>query len=183
MALYLTGAQGDGTATNPRRPKYVESFGVSWSAMDFGEAPVFLVSAVLSPEIEDTLVPNSDFAKVPVDLDQNLTSGQVTAWSTRLESLGLPAQWLDTGFTWRQVIRGVLAVFLFAQRAQVSIVQANLDQTFSQLSLAVRTRIIEAATSLGLSSAGVTGATPVRQVMRAIAVQWRNPIVIGEITL
>lgn len=183
MSLYLTGAQGTGTAGDPRRPKYVENFGVAWAAMDFGQAPVFLVAATLAPAVEDTLTPNADFFKVPVDLDTLLTDPQVTAVNARLEPLGLPADWVNNGFTWRQVIRGVLSIFLFAQRAQVNIAQANLDQTFSQLSAAVRQRLQDAAASLGLSTAGITGATPVRQLMRAVAVQWPRPIKLREYVL
>lgn len=183
MALYLTGAQGDGTAGDPRRPKYVESFTVPWSAMDFGTAPVFLVWAVLPPAIEDTLTPNSDFFRVPGDLDVKLTDAQVTAIQARVEPLGIPGDWVDNGRTWRQVIRGVASIFIFAQRAQVNISQANLDQTFSQLSAAVRTRMTDAAADLELSTAGITGATPVRQIMRAVAVQWPKPIRLGEVTL
>lgn len=183
MALYFTGAQGTGSAADPRRPKYVEAFGVPWTAMDFGQAPVFLVWAVLPPAIEDTLTPNSDFAKVPVDLDVFLTAPQVLAWTSRLEALGLPAQWISVDITWRQAIRGLAAIFLFAQRAAVNIIQANLDQTFSQLPAAVRTRLTDAAASLGLSTAGISGATPVRQVMRAVAQQWPYNIRLGDARL
>lgn len=183
MSLYLTAAQGDGSVGNPRRPKYVEAFGVAWAAMDFGQAPVFLVAATLPPAVEDTLTPNADFFKVPVDLDTLLTDPQVTALNARLEPLGLPADWVNNGFTWRQVIRGVLSIFLFAQRAQVNIAQANLDQTFSQLSLPIRTRLQAAADSFGLSTAGITGATPVRQIMRAVAGQWPRAIRLREYVL
>lgn len=180
MGVYLVAAQGTGTKADPRRPKYIPDVSptVDWTAMDFGAAPVFLVEASLSPAQEAVLNPNADFFTVPA-LDALLTTGQVSAVSTRLEALGVPAGWVTTALTWRQVLRTVASVFQLCQRANVTIVQANLDLRMNQIPVATRTALQDAAVSLGFSLAGITGSTLVRTALKMIADQWGQTLHLG----
>jgi hypothetical protein len=180
--IYLVAAEGDGTDANPRRPKYVPALGVEWSAMDFGAAPVFLVRANLSAAQETLLEINADFFTVPA-LDETLTAGQVSAVQTRLENNGIPAGWVTTARTWRQVLRIVAAMFQLCQRANVAIVTANLDLRMNQLPAATRTRLQDAADSFGWDRSGVTATTTVRTALKVLADQWNGRMIAGDIYL
>lgn len=180
--IYIVAGEGDGTKAAPRRPKYVPALGVDWTAMDFGGSLVFLVRADLTIAQETTLGLNSDFFAVP-DLDTQLTAGQVSAAQTRLENHGIPAGWITTSRTWRQVLRVVAGMFQLSQRANVSIVTANLDLRLNQIPAGTRTALQDAATAFGFDLAGITGATLVREALRALAVQWVDRMKLGDVDL
>jgi hypothetical protein len=182
MGLYLTRQQGTGTKIDPFRAKYFPDIvpAVNWIAMPFGTAPVFLVGSNLSVAQETTLDANSDFTIVP-PLDNILTSGQVTTIQTRLENNGIPAGWVTTSFTSRQVLRIVMAMFQLCQRANISIVTANLDLRLNQIPVEMRTALQDAATSFGWSLTGITGSTTVRTALKLLADQWGSaPFHLGE---
>jgi hypothetical protein len=182
MGLYLVAAEGAGTRGDPRRPKYIPALGVDWTAMDFGAAPVFLVEAPLATLTETTLDLNADFFTVPA-LDSTLTAGQVTAVKTRLEALGVPAGWVTTALTWRQVLRTVASIFQLAQRANVTITTTALDLRMNQIPAGTLAALQDAADSLGFDRSGILGTTTVRQALKALADQWSGPLMLGSVAL
>ena len=187
MGLYLVAGTGDGVAPETAwRPRYFQELlpPVTWVAMPYGPAAasLYLVHADLDAATEAILGANTDFFIVP-PLASLLTVGQVTAIQARLEALGVPAHWISTELTWRQVLRGVATICQLAGRARVSIVTANLDLRLNQIPVATRTAIQDAAVSLGFSLTGVTGATTVRQALRALATQWVGALSLGGETL
>lgn len=192
--LYLVPVVGDGTRPAPRRPKYFASDATgaglagmvraAWSGVDYGQQPWMIVGADLSSSDDTALVAEPDALGLPFDLTPTLTAPQVTNVSTVLENAKIPAGWVTTSLTWLTVVRTVLGMCAFLQRYNVIYTQQNavtapslfaggatLSTTFGSLPLAVRTALSATATDLGLSTAGVTGSTTVRALLKGLADQ------------
>ena len=180
--IHIVAGEGAGTKADPRRPKYIPALGLSWTAMDYGAAPFFVVRADLSAAQETTLGLNADAFTVPA-LDVTLNAAQVTALQTRLEAVGIPAGWITTARTWRQVLRAIAAMCQLAQAANVSIAQANLDQTMSQIAVGTRNALQQAAIGMGFGIAEIQGSTTVRAALKILADQWTKRMKIGDIDL
>lgn len=180
--LYLVPVIGTGaTKDDARRPKYFETL-TDWSAMDYGFEPVMVVGASLTVSDDASIIAQPDVTALPFDLAPTLTGGQVTAVRNALEALHIPALWVTTADTWIGVVRSVLGVFSFFQRfggiyaTQTGQVPPSLfgggvtlNTTFGSLPLAVRTALLETATSFSLSTAGFTGGTTLRVLLKALA--------------
>ncbi len=175
-----------------RVPKYsADLCAVSCVSMDFGFEPVMLVAGEMDAARDAAVTANADVAALPVNLDVNLTAAQVTAMQTKLEAVNIPAGWVSTALTWRQVIRTVVGMFQFAQR--YNSVAGNvrlfggtvmLDTQFSALPLSLRQDLQTTAQSLGYDTSSLTATSTVRQILKAMADQWgARPIVIGGVTL
>lgn len=180
--LYIVPIIGDGTKGNSRRPKYFSDLIVDWSAMDYGFEPVMFVGADLSSEDHTSIAGQVDTTALPVNLNPTLTGGQVTATQNALEALNLPAGWVNTSLTWREVVRTVLGMFTFFQRfgavyaentgnvpPSVFTSGVTLSTTFGSLPLAVRTAMLDTATSFGISTSGLAAGTTLRVILKALA--------------
>jgi len=100
-----------------RYPKYIFGSGYKWGAMDYGAEDVAIV-LVFNPSTADhnAWKANADLMALPENLNQNMTAGAVTAAQTFLESINIPAGWINTTRTYKQVIKIVAGLFQFAQR-------------------------------------------------------------------
>lgn len=183
---------------NKRGPKYlkwrftenVAPLDVLWSGMDFGLEPVMLVQADVTPAQHTTLSGNADVISIPANIDNNITAGALSAVKAALETLNVPAGWVTTGFTYRQVLRMVAGLFQFAQRHHGAHSERlfsggfNMDTQFSALPLAVRQRLIATADSLNYDTSGLSGSNTIRQILKNVADQWGSkPIIIGGIEI
>lgn len=177
--FYIVPTIGAGTFLDPRRPKYFGDGTVSgvWAAMDYGREPRMIVGADLSAADDTTLEGQADVLALPVDLDQTLTAGQVTAVQNKLEAINLPSAWVNTTRTWRYVLKAVLGIMAFMQRfcgmqqAALFSGTVSLDTTFNQLPVAVRNKLQQAAVSMGLDTTGLSGSTPIRTILRNVGQQ------------
>lgn len=181
------------TGTNARGatvPKYASTFtaaGFPVSMIDFRGEGHCLCYSPCDAATDTTIVANADVARLPDNLDANLTSGQVTAISNHLEARNIPADWVSIALTWRQLIRDVVGLFQFIQRYKglggpgpIFGGSVTLTTTFSQLPLAARNALVAAANSFGYDTSALTGASTVRQILNAMRVAWAaQPINIG----
>jgi hypothetical protein len=185
--LYVMPIAGIGTDVDPRRPKYenTDLTGHAWAAMDFGNEPVMLVATATNAALAAEL----DVLTIPVNLDQNLTSGAVTTAQTFMENLFIPADWITTSLTYRQVVRQVCQFFMLWQRCQglgfarIFTAGVTLNTTFGSLPANVRTILTNAAQSMHLDTSSLSGASTIRQIIKAIAPQISGPIHLLDITL
>ena len=173
-------------------PKYFADGTVAptqWASLDFDT--YYLVSADL-PAADITLINSqADASVLPVNLDTNLTAGQVTAIQNRLEGMNMPANWVSTSDTWRGVLRVIGGMIRFNQRfkghgdgAGMFQPGITLSSTVGDLPVGVRQRLNNAATSLGLDTSGITLSTTLRAVYRNLGQQLQNiPLTIGQVTL
>jgi hypothetical protein len=169
-----------------RRPAYVADLSprpeCRW--MDFGMEPVFLLAAEVTAEQHATLAAQSPITVVPLGLAQNVGNDLVAVQSA-IESWNIPAQWVTSGLTYRQVLKGVATIFQFAQRlAAMFRVRAfppgiTLDTTVSQLTQAQRDKLAAVSDSFGWDRSSVTGTTTMRQLLRGAAQQWNDNVLFG----
>jgi hypothetical protein len=177
-----------GTGANrfdPRIPKYLAEFGAAqWQIVDYGSQDVALVALDADSATHSTLTAHSDVLTVPANLENTPSAGAVTTTRNALEALNIPGGWVNTSTAWRTIVRVVVGMFLWNQRYWVirsgnvgngrqSILDGvSLDSTVSQIPAASRTDMNAAATSLGVDTSSITGATTVRQALQIIGQQF-----------
>jgi len=181
----LMPAIGDGlTPTTIRRAKYVDpdALRAGWTlapyvALDYGLEPVFLVATDLGVSDQALLAAQPDVTVVPANLDATVSAGALAATQAALEALNLPAQWVTTATTYRQVVGVVIRVALLAQRfhglgfGRIFDTGITLNTTIGALSATVRTRLSTAAQGLGLDTSGVTAGLTLRQALKLLGDQ------------
>jgi hypothetical protein len=186
--LYVMPITGTGAVGDPRRPKYADTdlAGVAWAAMDFGNQPIMLVATATNAALGAEV----DVLTVPLNLDQNLSAGAVTTVQNYLEAHFMPADWVSTAYTYRQVVRYVACAFQIFQRCQgMGLAQlmdgssVTLSTTFASLPANVRTILLNAAVSLNFDTSSLSGASTLRQIIKALMVQFAGPIQILDITI
>jgi hypothetical protein len=188
--LYIVPKIGTGAGDDAYRPKYFKDLdGVSWSAMDYGLEPHFLVASELTTDQHNTLVANADVIAVPANLDAQVGTNR-DAVVDALETLNVPAGWVTTTMTYRKILKIVAAIMLFAQRLHghggIRIFESGitLSTKFNKLPAATRTKLIAAAQSMNFDTSSLAGTSTIRQILKAMADQWSvKDIKIGGLVL
>jgi hypothetical protein len=172
-------------------PLYVAALGLTgrFASMAYGQLPSALVAADTTDAEHASLIANADVTAIPADLDQQVAAGLNTV-RAKLEALGIPADWVVAGDTFRTVVRSIAGLFQFGQAyngmfaAPLPIVGAGaLDLRWSQLTATDRQRFLDCAISLGYDLAFVGNNTPLRQILKALADQWGDrPFFLGGMT-
>jgi hypothetical protein len=160
--------------------------GVEWQMMDFGLEPTALLAANLTAGQVSTLAGLSDVTMIPANLDNTLGAQRATV-AAALESLHIPGDALTNGTTYRQVVRGVIAIFQVAQRfhgrlganGRIFPAGITLSTTLGDLSQSVRNELQAAAEELGYSYAGLTLSSTLRDVLKALANQQAPGTLLG----
>jgi hypothetical protein len=185
--IYLMPITGLGTKADPRRPKYVSSFGADWTMMDYGPEDVCLVAVEnISVANDAAVAANADVTKVP-PLGQQV-GGQLAAVQNALSTLNIPSFWVQSTMTYATVLRVVLLVFQFSQRfngilpgVKLFGTGVTLSTTISALSSNVVTALNQTAASFGLSTAGITGTTTIGSALKILADQFSGiPLQLGN---
>lgn len=151
--------------------------GLSFTGSDFGLEPVMMVVADVTPSQHTVLSTQSDVLALPADTTQLISAIALPTVTSSLEALKLPATWVTTANTYQQVLHVVLAIFQFAGRFQTLTGLSpfgggfTLNSTISQLPAAARNGLTATAVDMGLSTAGVTGATTIRVMLLNVANQ------------
>lgn len=189
--LYIVPKIGAGVRSDLYRPKYFADGTVppEWSGMDYNNW--YLVGADLSASDHALIAGQSDTTAIPANLSNNLTAGQVATTQAKLEAANIPAQWVSTSLTWLEVVRTVVGIIQLSQRFAGSNGRAglfsagiSLDSTIGDLSATVRTRLTNAATSMGLDISVITLGTTVRSALRTLGGQLQDRgFVIGGVTI
>lgn len=198
IRLFLVPAEQITTPLVARGPKYFRwrfdpdppGVAVGDNAFfDFGADDTFLVACDVTAAELSALQALSDVTVIPANLDNQLGANLATV-QAELEALGLPADQLTATRTYRQVLRGVVAIFTVAQRFQYLDASdgrlfppgITLNTTVGSLSQATRDTISQAVNDAGYTLTGVTGATTLRQVLNQLASQ-PSPIVLLGMTI
>lgn len=185
-----------GEGTSARGPKYFHWFhdpdppalvSSPKAMMDYGLIDAALVVAKdITPEDHAALVANPDVVSPPEDIDQNISAGALPTVQAALEALRIPADWVDTSYTYRQMLRMIAGLFQFAQRyhvmhnEQLIDNQSQLDLRWNQIPLARRQRIIATADELGYDYSEVQNTWRVRRILMHLGNQWGSqPAYIG----
>lgn len=170
--------------------KYTSTFksaGFSVTMIQFGNNPHGLVYSPCDAATDTAVQANADVRRLPDDLESNPGQGAVDQLQTFLENNNIPAGWVSTSLTWREITRGVVQIFLFIQRytgdcngPAVFTGGVTLNSTFASLPLAVRQALQCSATAQNFDTSSLTGASTLRQILRTMGQQWGNtPIFCG----
>jgi len=135
-----------------------------------------------------TLVTDATVTKIP-PLANNVGAGPLATVKAKLETYNLPADWVIAGTLYQSIMHYSCTFCLFMQKYNGVDIQGpllfdgtvTLDTAFNALSAQVQAALIAAATALGLSTAGLSGATKLRSILKSIGDQW--PTVVGPIVL
>lgn len=175
-------------ARNHRLEKYRDEMitaGIQWQPMAYGETPVFLMAAEVDATQHALLAAHADVSSFPQNLDAQLGANR-QAVEDALEGHNIPGNWVTTAMTFRFVVRVLVGVIFISQRFrgmdQAAGGTGNLFQqgvtlntTYNAMPLDYRTRLVDAAISIGYSVAGLTGASTLRDLLRSIG-QQQSPI-------
>lgn len=184
---------GTGTGEDIIRPKYIRPLGtfgapyvgIPRGFMDYGAEDLMLVAVELTAAELSGISANPDVLVVPANLDNNVSALALNTIQTKLEASNLPAEWVTTALTYRQVLGRVMRVIFLAQRYQTLFGRIfsgaiSLDTRMNQLTQAQRQRLLDLAADLGVDSSSATSTTTLRQVLRAFADQMNpNGLVFG----
>lgn len=168
-------------------PKYFGdgTVSASWSAMDYQSEAAMLVRADVTSEQHTTLAAQTDVLAVPTPITTLVSAVALSRVQSVLEGANLPAGWVTTSHSYRDVLRAVAKVMGLLQRyhgqwGRLFGSGITLSTTIGQLPQATRTRLRDAATSLGLDISGLTNQMTLRQALRHLADQLPAPIIGGE---
>jgi hypothetical protein len=191
--IYIVPRIGTGAITDPHRPAYIGSEGLtmSWTAMDYGGAPVFIVAADTDDAQDATLIGQADVIGLPVDLDATMgTVARRNAVRAFLEARDIPGNWVQTATTYRTILRTVAGLFQFAQRLrgrtrrQLFRGGFTLATQWQSVPADVRADVLDAAQSFGYDTGGITDATTMRVVLQALGNAWgARELTLGCVTV
>lgn len=185
VRFYIVPLDGSGNSISDAiRPKYIADMGVRWSGVDSNVFQRYLVGADVTAGQHTTISSNPDVLSVPLNLDTTVGASR-NAVVTALESLNFPANWITAGTTFRQVLRVLRRAFGVFQRIRGmrrvwSFEGITLDTQLNSLPLAVRRMLLDAADDLKLDTSVFTLASPLRDVIKALAEQVPAATLMGE---
>lgn len=165
-----------GRFSQVRLPKYLGLVdGSSCTMLQYGQEDVCLFVVDVTGAQHTNLIANADVSAFPADLDTAVTGGNRAAVVNALEALNVPAHWVANGQTFRMVLRRLNGMFLLLQNVHgrgFRFLQQALDNQINTLPANVRQAMQDAAEALQLSTAGITGATTLRNALAEIGSQF-----------
>ena len=156
---------------------------------DYGLMDQAVVCADILAADHTTLAANADVLAIPVNIDTTLNTSARNTARTYLESVNIPAGWVNTGDTYRSVLRSVLGIFFYLQRVTalrgvaLDWVEVPLSLQWQQIPASWQSAMTQAATEMGYATSGVTSTTTLRTILKYMADQWTAPIFFGIATL
>lgn len=193
--LYIVPVVGSGSSQDPRRPKYFMSDasgqgrtgiitdGTPFRAQDYGHEAWMVVGGDLTTSDDNLVVGQADAFALPFDLATFPSGAQVTNVKNKLEAINVPAGWVNTSIQWLTIVRVVLGMFTFMQRYAVLAEGGTLfgggvtlATTFGALPDAKQTALVATADSFALDRSGLTNATTMRAILKALADQFGDRV-------
>ena len=188
--IYFVPIEGTETKEDPRAPKYCDTImaDVMYSMTDYGNESWCVVGYHnASPAQHSALIAETDVISLPENLDQQIGGARNTVESV-LEAHNVPGDWVTANMTYRTALRYLRILFAVVQRAQglqlgrIFGSGITLDTMWTELPTVAQNRLTIIADSFGFDKSGLTGASNVRQIMKALADQWPAvPLVIGGV--
>lgn len=156
-----------------RQEKYVPALGVDRAIVDCDDTAI--VWANCSPAQESLVASNPDVVLVP-PLDNLIGAGALATVKSTVEALNIPSQWIQTGMSYRTVLRVIIGMAqliqsLTGQGITVKL-KGNLDKTLGSLSLVTRNAIINFCDSAQIESSNMLAGTTIREALRDFGQQF-----------
>lgn len=150
--------------------------------INYGGEPFALVMADVTAGQNTTIAAHADAIVIPANIENNVSAGALSAVQTALESINVPSDWVTTATTYRQILRLIGGLFNFAQRYyglfELRLFRGGvtLSTQFNQLPVNERQRLLDCANTFNYDTSTLNGTSTIRQILRAIAVQWTKGI-------
>jgi hypothetical protein len=169
-------------------PKYITALGVSWQAMDYGLENAYLVGADVDAGQHTALSAETDVIAIPLALDNTIAPSALSTVQSTLEGMDIPANWVTTANTYRDVVRITAKVFAFMQRFHARErkvffdVGLTLDTQWNQLTQAQKTALQDVAASFDppLDTSTITSTSTLRTILRTVVQQLPTNTLMGE---
>jgi hypothetical protein len=183
VTIYLMPLTGAGTIDDPARAAYWDAASPSKRVvMRVGREP-FCIMAVedIAPAVDSTIVADSTCTKIPA-LTNTVRAGALATVQSKIEGIGIPAGWVTAGMTYQTVLQTVLRITQLYQRlmglgaARLLGSGVTLDTTFNALPSEVRSKLLAMAQSFNFDTSSLSGASTIRQILKALADQWTTPV-------
>ena len=153
-----------------------------FTARYYGSDDVCIVRAKdISVADHNTVSAYPDVLSIPLNINNNLTAGAVTAAQNFLESLYIPADWVNTNRTYKQVLKIVAALFAFNEQWSKltlgsSPFKENLDLStqYNQLTLNVRNRIKQIFDDNAIDRSALTATSTLREGLKLFATSYAD---------
>jgi len=185
--LFLLPMSGAGTRADPLRGKYsadpqvTRRSNIRYSKLDDA---IVLIQAPQS--YLDFVAAQSDATLLATEanIDSQLTAGQAAAAKTIFEGAFIPGEFINAGDTRREVIRGVVGMFLFSQRmegifgegwkARAQAAGVTLNSTWQDFPQVLKDALITVRDDWGWTNAdlGVANTSTAREILKAISDQF-----------
>jgi hypothetical protein len=183
--------------SNARGPKYIKwqfnPGGIQpqrYSMKDYGLINAALIAIEFDQAQHEQLVAEPDVAAAPENLDNNISEVAIPQVQAVLEALRIPAGWVDSTHTYREILRMVGGLFMFAQRhnglhgEDLIDNQAQLNLRWNEIPGDRQDRILVTADNMGYDWSEVENSWLIRRVLKHLADQWGDtPILFGFVTL
>lgn len=173
-----------------RNPKYFANLTNKRQCIDFGLENFMIVRASVTQAQHDSISSFLDVDYFPSNLDENLTVTSANIISLKLEAKNIPSDWINTTFTYRQVLKRIIAIAQFLQRFNGIIGNTRLFSTgitletrFNQLPVRVRNALVNTANDMGFDASSLTATSTLRTILKEMFAQWlarRGDIIIGD---
>lgn len=157
---------------------------VPWSPLDFGLEPTALIAADVDAAQLATIAAQLDITVIPSNLDLQVGANLATVQAS-LELLNIPGDFVTAGNTYRQVLRGLIAIFSVAQRfnglgnGRLFPAGITLATTLGAVSVSVRQQLQEAAEAKDYDYSGLTLSSTLRDVLKKLASQQAPGAMLG----
>ncbi len=198
VRIYIMGIEVIGSRRQPAH--FVSRFGTGtvnapYSFKDFGFTDTCIVVSDVTTEQHAELIGYSDVLAAPANIDNAIPNNTVRDnVRSQLEGLNVPAGWVQTGMSYREVLRPITHLFLFAQRYHALTAEKygtgrklveqgyTLDTIISDIPVEVRQDLQDAADSLGYDYSSVQASDTYRVGLKKLADQWgETPVLFGTL--
>jgi hypothetical protein len=165
-----------------RRPAYTDN--LKFSAVDYGSENVCVcLLHDLTQEQHDSIVSKQDVMSLPQNIDQNMTSGAVNAAQSFLEGLNIPANWINTNRTFRDVVKIIVGLFQLNQKwsgltngSSPFKEGLNLETKFVDMTTNVRSRLLLCFDELNIDRTMLTVQNNIREILFEFGKQMKDRV-------
>lgn len=155
-------------------------------SFDYGNQGVFLVAADLAQVDHDALVLNADVIAMPLDIDSTVLGGERNDLRTSFEDFTIPATWIETGATYRSILKRLTGMFFVLNCFQghsptgYIFLPANLNASYSTLPELSKSIVNVCAAIHNWDTSGYNDNSNIRVMLAALGDQ-QSPSLAGVI--
>jgi hypothetical protein len=160
--------------------------GVDKHVVDQGIADVCLCAADVDAAQHSVLNGKADVDMIPVNLDNQIGANLDTT-KTRMRTWNIPANWLTVTTTWRELVRGIFAIFQVGQAldgaGQVRLFPegVTLQTTIGALDPTYRSILLGAIDGKGYDRTSITDSSTMEDLMEVLTSQAAPDTMLGVV--